>query len=232
MSFMVGNVHVGQIQEAVPEVLGEIMRRSNNRIWFDLDAAANFWQTPDKFTEARSRAVVRVGQFAATAYTLAFLPSQGTGDRSARSPSAISNPGPYPLVDGSVIDAANPRDKSKTEREIHLPVGSFSRDGRFRMGAGCLDLVGIDLADNSLVRLGSLGQTHDEYEDTMATNFMPGVKATWTVWRYGPDTVLGGNHAVFNATDDLQIATFVGIPRGWPTDLLLAFNPSLPVECK
>lgn len=223
MSFKLGNVYLGDVQDQVAlalEAYGEI---SNGALWFNVDSAVDLKLTPDKHNTARSASSARVGKQALTLYVIAFMPGDGTGDESALKLDQIRSFGNYPRKAGVV-----PRDKSTTQHEAHLTIASFRTDGIARPFAGCLDLVGInDQAE--LVRLGSLGQTPPEFEAIMQAREIADPTSTFTLWRVG-EFAFGGKHSVHNASDVLQVCGFIGIPRGTDPGVLRDLGTQLPAE--
>jgi hypothetical protein len=226
MGFAIGNVTSLDARDQIELAVMAYTEISNGALQFvDLRSATELRPTPDKPNAARSETTVRLGDQAVKFFFIAFEPGNGTGDESARRLDQLIT-GAYPRITGVV-----PRDKAAAECELHLTVATFDHRGRARPFAGCLDLVGLNLEEAGLIRLGSLGQAPEDFSRILSAVEIGDPSATFTVWRSG-EAAFGDQHAVYNATRVVQICGFLAIPRGTDPGVLRALRPQLPTEAR
>lgn len=220
----IGGVPLTEVQDQVAYALRSYEDVTDNAAWFHIAGAVELALTPNKPNTARSQSSIRFGRHAVTFFVIAFMPGDGTGDETAHKLDSLRSTQPYPATTSVV-----PRDKSATERELHLAIASFQPGSTAKTFAGCLDLIGLDNSGTGLRRLGSLGQTREQFASIMRGHNNADPTATYTLWRVG-DRTFGGEHAVYNDTGVLQVCGFASIPRGVDPGILRALNPQLPVD--
>lgn len=194
------------------------VHRANSSLSWKSDVASMLNPTPTRPNSARAETDVfdhrelRIGRL----IVIAFQPGDGTGDeKSGHTVEELTFPAPYlpltPLV---------PREKGVIHSEVIMPIlaqilDGTPDDGTPRFGEFALDLLGLDSSGNTLERIAKIG----------------GKGITYTTgWKDGKR--FGNPHAVYNSSEDLQVAAFFGITddsnKLYPGILKRAFNPNFP----
>jgi hypothetical protein len=216
-----------QLRDPIRAALWQYAEMVDHRLTIDMAAASRLAFVPEKpNTTARATSRAKyAGQALGEFVVIAFSPGDGTGNEDMHRLTDLEHDG-YP-DEARIV----PRPKTTTHSEGHLTILSMPADARNAepvLYAGSLDLLGV--SDGAIKKIAALGQSPEAYEASMGTlEAEPLVTATVGFSggrgerdaRYGrlayeekPRNRFGDPHAVFNATEDLQVCAFLNIPFG------------------
>jgi len=223
MAFRIGAVTSHSIKDQIPSALQAYSSQVNNEILFDLDSATDIRLANKGQTTAESVSIVRMGRFIALLNIFVFLPGDSWDGKSTHELKGLRT---------NVCRRSNrlpkPQGKFRTEREVHLPIASFTASGVAVPFAGCLDLIGLS-DTKKIEQLGTLGQVKKDFENYMSTAVNPRPQATFTLWR-SKDRNFGDPGVIYNDTSLLQICGFITTPRWYEHRIIDALHARMPED--
>lgn len=212
----VADIPLAPFADPIRVALNRYAEETDDRVAFDIDAAAELVHTPEKPNYARSSTPVKhLGEIAGNLVVIVFAPEDGTGDESTYKLTYQMRNGLYPTSTKLV-----PRSKASIHSEAHLTIASQfvgEPDTDPTLFCGNLDMIGFRTtafrAEPYLSRQADLGHSRSAVVSAMqfGMQLKPAVTLT-TGYHASNGERFGDPHAVFNADPFLvQVCGFIAV---------------------